>query len=77
MTDKLDSWIKTAEQDLGKLTTITARGNMRQFWELKAQFEVHNHVRVQAGNHFESAVQIMPVADEMLQRQFHGDVENR
>lgn len=77
MTDKLDNWMKTAEQDLKNITKVTARGNMRQFWELKAQFEVHNHLREESGNHFENAVRVLPIADEIIQRQFHGQIEDR
>lgn len=45
--------------------------------ELKAQQEVHNGVRLSATNHLEKSMQVVPVADEMVQRKFHLDLQNQ
>lgn len=44
---------------------------------MKAQHEVHNGVRLSATNHLETSMQIVPVSDEMAQRQFHSDLQNQ
>lgn len=44
---------------------------------MKAQYEVHNNMRKEAGNCFEQALQLVPLSDEMLQRQYHGEMQKR
>lgn len=77
MTNKLSAWMKTAENDLKKLKEHPGKARMRQFWDLKAQFEVHNRLRNEMGNNFEKAVEILSTADEMVQRQILGKLEKK
>lgn len=44
---------------------------------MKAQYEVHNNMRKEAHKHFEQALRVIPLEDEMLQRQFRGELQNR
>lgn len=77
MTDKLDNWMNNAEHELIKAKDLTSHGNLRHFWELKAQFEVYNHIRTEAGNNFENAVRVLPISDEIIQRQMQAQLEDR
>ncbi|KAJ9594435.1 hypothetical protein L9F63_014160, partial [Diploptera punctata] len=79
MINKLEYWMREVEQDLDAMSAhnVITGGNMRQFWELKAQYEVHNNIHNEAATTFESAIKIIPVADEVVQRQLNAELENR
>lgn len=82
LTDRLEIWIKDAERELGSIEVpkdlrTQPIENMRQFWEIKVHHEVSNNVRNDIANNLENAIEVLPIADETLQRQFHGQLENR
>ncbi|CAK9831289.1 Muscle-specific protein 300 kDa [Anthophora retusa] len=76
LMNRLENWMSTVEKELSKINDPSG-GHIRQFWELKAQYEVHNNIREEATNNFEQALRIIPLSDEMLQRQFHREVQDR
>ena len=77
LSDKIEYWLRDAEQQLQLLEVPGPRGHMRQFWELKAQHEVYNGTRQDATNNLEKALQVVPISDEMIQRKFHTEMQNR
>ncbi|OXU29764.1 hypothetical protein TSAR_015301, partial [Trichomalopsis sarcophagae] len=76
LVNRLENWMSRAERELATVNDPTG-GHMRQFWELRAQYEVHNNMRKEAGNCFEQALRLVPLSDEMLQRQYHGEMQKR
>ncbi|KRT83291.1 hypothetical protein AMK59_3688, partial [Oryctes borbonicus] len=79
LSDKLEYFLRDAELGLEEVevplgSPVPNPGHMRQFWELKAQTEVHNNIRLEATNTLEKSLQVVPVQDEMVQRKFHADL---
>nr|XP_023021800.1 nesprin-1-like isoform X2 [Leptinotarsa decemlineata] len=78
LSDRVECWLKGAEMQLMKIEVPSGpRGHLRQFWELKAQHEVHNIVRMNASNALEKSLQIVPVSDEMFQRRSNSELNTQ
>ncbi|CAG9785833.1 unnamed protein product [Diatraea saccharalis] len=79
LIDRIEGRMQTANRELENITpeTITTTGNLRRFWELKAQHEVYNNLKNESGIQFEKALEILPISDEMVQRQFFSKIEDK
>ncbi|CAH3870578.1 unnamed protein product [Pieris brassicae] len=79
LINRIESWIQLADREMEHITpeNITTTGNLRRFWELKAQHEVHNNLKTECGIQFEKAFEILPISDEMVQRQFFLKIEDK
>lgn len=79
LIDRIEGWMKLANKELEQLTpeNITTTSNLRRFWELKAQHEVHNNLKNESGVQFDKALEILPISDEMVQRQFFSKIEDK
>ncbi|XP_043492345.1 nuclear anchorage protein 1-like isoform X2 [Polistes fuscatus] len=76
LINRIEGWMTTAEKELVPLSN-TSSGNMRRFWELKAQYEIHNNMRNEADKCFDQALKIIPLSDEILQRQLNSELQYR
>lgn len=82
LTDRLEHWMLRTERELSQIEIpanlrMQPSENTRHFWEIRVHYEVNNKVRKQIGNSLEKAIEILPVRDELLQRQFHQQLEER
>ncbi|XP_013149057.1 PREDICTED: uncharacterized protein LOC106111484 [Papilio polytes] len=79
LINRVESWMVLATRELENITpdNITTTANLRRFWELKAQHEVHLSLKNESGVQFEKALEILPISDEMVQRQFFMKIEDK
>lgn len=85
LTDRLEQWIQHAERELARIEIphdrrtqpIENSESRRNFWELRVHYEVNNNIRSEIGSNLEHAINVLPIRDEMLQRQFHQQLEDR
>ncbi|XP_044755157.1 uncharacterized protein LOC123314106 [Coccinella septempunctata] len=70
---ELERWLNIADSMLEVLERPEPhRSHMRQFWELKAECEVNNKLLRNVTNAFETSMTVIPIADEMSQRNSHS-----
>lgn len=82
LTDRLEHWMLQSERDLSQIEIPSnlrdpTVESMRQFWEIRVHYEVNNKMRKQISNALDRSIEILPVRDELLQRQFHQQLEER
>ncbi|XP_059468676.1 muscle-specific protein 300 kDa-like [Neocloeon triangulifer] len=78
LSEKVETWARETESTLKNLSNQNlTTANMRYFWELKAQYEVYTLSKNEAAAQMNQAFVSLHVADEMLQRQFQGQLEDR
>lgn len=73
--NKIENWMAETEVQLDKINIPNFSEqypleHLRIFWEVKAQFELHSSIKNDARNNFEQSFQILPVTDEIMQREF-------
>lgn len=80
LTDRLEQWMLQSERELSQIE-IPSRDqpieNTRHFWEIRVHYEVNNKTRKQVANSLDRSIEILPIRDELLQRQFHQQLEER
>lgn len=81
-TDRLEQWILQSERELAQIEIpkdlrIQPIENTRRFWEIRVHYEVNNNLRKEIGDTLERSIEILPFRDELMQRQFHRQLEDR
>lgn len=81
-TDHLEQWILQSERELARIEQtkelrVQPTEDTRRFWEIRVHYEVNNNLRNEIGNTLERSIQILPIRDELMQRQFHQQLEDR
>lgn len=82
LTDRLEQWMLQTDRELTHINIPTdlqtePNENTRIFWEIRVHYGVYNKIRKQITNSLEHSIEILPIRDELLQRQFHQQLEER
>lgn len=80
--DRLENWMNYVEEELTQVNIPDNYldypvENMRNFWEIKAQYEVHNQIYNNVCESFEKSLKIIGIADDKQQLQFYAQLEDR
>lgn len=80
--DKIEIWLNYIETELNRIDIPKHFGeypveSLRNFWEIKAQYEYYCQVRSAVSNNFDKSLRVLSIADESVQRQFFGQLEER
>lgn len=80
--DRLENWMNYVEDELVNVDDPENYldypvESMRNFWEIKAQYEVHNQIHNNVCDSFEKSLKIIGIADDKLQLQFYSQLEDR
>jgi hypothetical protein len=75
--DKLESWMLQTERQLALINvpsdlTKEPVEKMREFWEIRAQYEVYNVVYQETCCFFDEALKFLNISDDALQRQYNS-----
>lgn len=80
--DKLEHWMNHVDDELNKINIPEnfieyPVENMRNFWEIKAQYEFNNQIYSNVCDSFEKSLKIISIADDKLQLQFYAQLDDR
>lgn len=80
--DKLEHWMNQVEDELNKIDipenfmTYPVE-NMRNFWEIKAQYEFNHQIHKNVCENFDKSLKVISIADDKLQLQFYAQLDDR
>lgn len=80
--DKLEHWMNVVNDELNRIVIPDnfmeyPVENMRNFWEIKAQYEFNNQIHKKVCESFDKSLKIISIADDRLQLQFYAQLDDR
>lgn len=80
--DKLEHWMNAVDEELNRINIPEnfmdyPVENMRNFWEIKAQYEFNNQIHNKVCDSFDKSLKIISIADDKLQLQFFAQLDDR
>lgn len=80
--DKLEMWMNHVDDELNRIEIPEnfmdyPVENMRNFWEIKAQYEFNNQIHGKVCDSFDKSLKIISIADDKLQLQFYAQLDDR
>lgn len=80
--DKLEHWMNHVDDELNRINIPEnfmdyPVENMRNFWEIKAQYEFNNQIHNKVCDSFDKSLKIISIADDKLQLQFYAQLDDR
>lgn len=80
--DKLENWMNHVDEELNRINIPEnfmeyPVENMRNFWEIKAQYEFNNQIHSNVCESFDKSLKTISIADDKLQLQFYAQLEDR
>lgn len=80
--DKLEHWMNHVDDELNRINIPEnfmeyPVENMRNFWEIKAQYEFNNQIHGKVCDSFDKSLKVISIADDKLQLQFYAQLDDR
>jgi hypothetical protein len=80
--DKLEMWMNHIDNELNTIQIPKNFGeypaeSLRNFWEIKAQYEYNCQIHANVCDKFEKSLKTLSIADDRVQLQFYGQLEDR
>lgn len=80
--DKLEHWMNHVDDELNRIDIPESFidypvENMRNFWEIKAQYEFNNQIHNNVCDSFDKSLKVISIADDKLQLQFYAQLDDR
>lgn len=80
--DRIENWMNHVDNELDHINIPEnfieyPVENMRNFWEIKAQYEFNNQIHGKVCENFDNSLKIISIADDKLQLQFYAQLDER
>ncbi|XP_076549070.1 muscle-specific protein 300 kDa-like isoform X2 [Osmia lignaria lignaria] len=76
LKNRLKNWMTKVEKEMREPEYYLSVDHLHEFWELKAQYEVHQNMKLKAHESFVDALRIIDCRDDILQRDLYRQFED-